>query len=434
MFNKLKYKFKSKNISVCIIGLGYVGLPLASRVLNAGITVYGLDTDLKKIKLLRSGKSYIRVFENSIINYFKKNPKNISNKYSIIKNCDVVILCLPTPLTKVSKKPDMSYVFNCAKEIKNYIKKNQLIIIESTVYPGATNEFQKKLLSKKFSIGEDIFIGYSPERENPGDKKFSYKRTPKIISGSTKKCLDLTNSFYQHFVKKLVKLKSIKEAETSKLLENLYRSVNISLINELKIVCHRLGMDIFNIIDAAATKNFGFQKFLPGPGLGGHCIPIDPYYLAWASKNLGYNPKFIKLSGDINAIIPKWTINKILENFKNKNNIRLLLLGVSYKKNVDDDRESTFFEFMKILNKKKIKFDYSDPYFPILRKGRNSNILKKSIKLDKNNLMKYDASIILADHDLYDYELISKHSKIVFDTRGKFKDTKLKKFKNIIFC
>ncbi len=434
MFNKLIYKYKRKKINICIIGLGYVGLPLASRVLNAGIKIYGIDKDINKIKSLRSGKSYIELFDNSVVEYFKKNPNNLSNKYSIIKNCDIVILCLPTPLVSRSKEPDMSYIFNCAEELKKYIKKNQLIIIESTVYPGATNEFQKKLLNTGQNLGENIFLGYSPERENPGDKNFTYKKTPKIVSGYSAKCLQLTSEFYQHFVKKIIKVKSIEEAETSKLLENLYRSVNISLVNELKIVCDKLNLDIFNIINAASTKNFGFHKFLPGPGFGGHCIPVDPYYLSWASKRVGYDPKFIKLSGDINSKIPEWTIKKILSNFKNKKNIRLLLLGVSYKKNIDDDRESSFFEFAKILKKKKISFDYSDPYFPKLRKGRKSKDIKESIKLSKKSLSEYDATVILVDHDLYDYKLISRYSKIIFDTRGKFKEPKLNNLSNVIFC
>ena len=434
MFNKLIYKYKSKKVNICIIGLGYVGLPLASRVLNAGIKIFGIDKDKKKIKSLRSGKSYIELYDDSVVKYFKKNPNNLSDKYSIIKKCDIVILCLPTPLKSRSKKPDMSYIFNCAKELKKNIKKNQLVIIESTVYPGATNEFQKKLLNDNHNLGENIFLGYSPERENPGDKKFTYKKTPKIVSGYSAKCLELTSIFYKHFVRKIVKVKSIEEAETSKLLENLYRSVNISLVNELKIVCDKLNLDIFNIINAASTKNFGFHKFLPGPGFGGHCIPVDPYYLSWASKKVGYNPKFIKLSGDINSKIPNWTITKILSYLKNKKNKRLLLLGVSYKKNIDDDRESSFFEFAKILKRKKIIFDYSDPYFPKLRKGRKSKDIKKSIKLNKENLDKYDAVVILVDHDLYDYKLIAKYSKLIFDTRGKFKKLKLNNLSNIIFC
>ncbi len=355
MIEKLISKLKSKNFSVCIIGLGYVGLPLLSRFLKANIKVYGLDIDKSKINLLRNGIPYIQFLDKNISKYFKKNKFNLSSNYKIIKKSDVVIICLPTPLKKNSKTPDMKYVFNCAKNIKKNIKENQIIILESTVYPGATKEFAKIIINKRLKIGKNIFLGYSPERENPGDKKFSYNTTPKVISGYTSNCLLLIKIIYSFFVKKLVLTKKIEEAELSKLLENLYRAVNIGLVNELKIVCKRLNIDIINTINIAATKNFGFQKFLPGPGLGGHCIPIDPFYLSWISKKNGYNPKFINLAGIINSKIPDWTIKQVLKKIKKNKNLNILLLGLSYKKNIEDDRESPTYEFMKILNKKKNK-------------------------------------------------------------------------------
>lgn len=433
MIKKIITKLKSKNFSVCVIGLGYVGLPLLSRFLKAKINVFGIDIDQSKIKSLRNGKIYIKSTDPLIAKYFKKNKKNLSTDYKIANKCDVLIICLPTPLKKNSKKPDMSYVFNCARILKKYIKKNQIIVLESTVYPGATREFTKILVSKKFIIGENIFIGYSPERENPGDKNFSYKKTPKVISGYTDNCLLLIKIIYNFFVKKLVVVEKIEEAELSKILENLYRAVNIGLVNELKIICNKLNIDITNTINAAATKNFGFQKFVPGPGLGGHCIPIDPFYLSWVSKKNGYDPKFIKLSGIINSRIPNWTIKQVLKKIKKDKKIKILLLGLSYKKNVDDDRESPSYEFIKILNKKKIKYDYHDPYFARIRSGRNISENKKSINLNKNNLKKYDATILLADHDTFDYKLIAKHSKLVIDTRGRFKEIKLNNYKNINF-
>ena len=358
----------------------------------------------------------------------------MSYNYKIVENSDVIFICLPTPLKFNSKKPDMSYVFNCAKHLKKYIKPYQTVILESTVYPGATLEFARKLVNKDTRISENLFLGYSPERENPGDKNFSYKKTPKIISGYTKNCKIIIKTIYDLFVKKTVLVEKIEEAELSKLLENLYRAVNIGLVNEIKIICKSLKIDIFNTINAAATKNFGFQKFLPGPGLGGHCIPIDPFYLSWISKKKGYEPKFIKLAGVINSKIPNWTIKQILNYFKNKNNIKILLIGVSYKKNTDDDRESPTFEFMKILDKKNISFDYHDPFFPKLRKGRNNKKNKVSIKLSKKNLNKYSAAVLLTDHDNLNYEIIAKNSKLIFDTRGKFKNTIFKNNKNIIYC
>jgi len=427
-------KIKKKKFSACIIGLGYVGLPLASRLRKKNIKIYGIDIDKKKINSLRKGKNYIQSIDNTLPNYFKKNPENLSSHYKIIQKCDVIFICLPTPLKPNSKKPDMSFIFNCANNLKKFIKPYQTIILESTVYPGATKEFSKKLISKETVIGKNLFLGYSPERENPGDNNFSYQKTPKVISGYSKNCKMIIKNIYDLFVKKTVLVEKIEEAELSKLLENLYRAINIGLVNEMKIICKTLNIDIFNTINAAATKNFGFQKFLPGPGLGGHCIPIDPFYLSWISKKKGYEPKFIKLSGIINSKIPHWTINQILKFLKNNKKIRILLIGVSYKKNTDDDRESPTFEFIKILDKKKINFDYHDPYFDKLRKGRINKKNRTSIKLNKKNLEKYSAAVLLTDHDILNYKLIAKHSKLIFDTRGKFKDTSFKNNTNIIYC
>ncbi len=427
-------KIKKKKFSACIVGLGYVGLPLASRLQKKNIKIYGIDTDKKKINSLKKGKKYIQSIDNSLPNYFKKNPSNLSTNYKIIQKSNVIFICLPTPLKLNSKKPDMSYLFNCAKNLKKYIKPYQMIIIESTVYPGATEEFSQRLINKGFILGKNLFLGYSPERENPGDKKFSYNKTPKVISGYSKNCKLIIKNIYDLFVKKTILVNKIEEAELSKLLENLYRAINIGLVNEMKIICKSLNIDIFNTINAAATKNFGFQKFLPGPGLGGHCIPIDPFYLSWISKKKGYEPKFIKLAGVINSKIPDWTIRQILKFLKNKKKIRLLLLGVSYKKNTDDDRESPTFEFMKILDKKKITFDYHDPYFNKLRIGRSNKKLRISIKLNKKNLEKYSATVLLTDHDKLNYNLIARHSKLIFDTRGKFKNTNFKNNTNIIYC
>ena len=434
MTKNLLFKLKSKKFNACVVGLGYVGLPLVSRLIKSKIKVFGIDNDNAKIEKLRNGEVYIKSLDASIPKYFKKNKSNLSTNYKIIKKSDVIIICLPTPLKKNSLTPDMNYIFNCARELKKNIKKNQIIILESTVYPGATKEFIKKILNKNLNIGKNFFAGYSPERENPGDKNFSYANTPKVVSGYSKKCLLLINIFYKKFVKKIVQAEKIEEAEISKLIENLYRAVNIGLVNELKIICKKLNIDILNAINIASTKNFGFQKFLPGPGLGGHCIPIDPFYLAWISEKKGYSPKFIKLAGLINSTMPYWTFTQIMKRFKSKKNLKLLLLGLSYKKNVDDDRESPTYELMKILLKNKIFFDYSDPFFSKTRLGRKNNQLKTSIKINKENLRKFDAAVLLTDHDNFNYDLISRHSKLIFDTRGKYKEVKFKKYKNIIFC
>ena len=424
----LKKKIIQKKFILGVIGLGYVGLPIANRFINKGIKVYALEQDLVKVNKLKKGINYINNSSLKNFNYFKKNKNNISNDYSILRNCDVVLICLPTPLK--NKKPDMSFVYNCGKKIKNILKSYQLIILESTVFPGATIEFSKKFLKKEYILGKNIFLGYSPERENPGDKMFSYKTTPKIVSGYSKKCLELTETVYKHVVKKIVKAKSLHAAETSKLLENLYRSVNIGLVNELKMICDRLKIDVFEVIRLASTKNFGFQKFVPGPGLGGHCIPIDPFYLSWVSRQRGYDPKFIRLAGELNSSMPRWVVKKMLRNIKIKKPL-ILILGVSYKKNVDDDRESPAFKIMKLLKEKNIRFQYNDPYFPILRKGRNFKFSKKSILLNKKNLKKFDAVLVITDHDLYDYKFIYENSKKIFDARGVYKNFN---FPNVSYC
>ncbi len=428
MIKNLISKFKSKEFSVGIVGLGYVGLPICERFSKSGIEVIGVDNDKNKIKALQKGQSYIKSDKLKNFKYFKNKKNNLSTDYKIISKCDAILICLPTPLK--NNKPDMSYVFNCAKKLKKVIKPYQLLVLESTVYPGATNDLINIVNKKDLVIGLNFFVGYSPERENPGDKKFSYNKTPKVISGYSKNCLLMMDYLYKHITKKRVKSDDINSAELSKLLENLYRSVNIGLINELKVICEFLKIDIFKVINLASTKNFGFQKFLPGPGLGGHCIPIDPYYLSWISKKKGYDPKFIPLAGKINTSMPLWVVKKMMRKI-NVRNPKILILGVAYKKNVDDDRESPSFEIMKILKKMKISFEYNDPYFNQIRQGRQNKIIKKSTTLNRKNLKKFSAVLLVTDHDKYDYNYIAQNSKIIFDTRGVYKKYR---FKNIIYC
>ena len=426
--DKFINKIIKKNFSVGIIGLGYVGLPICARFIKANIRVFGIDNDIKKINSLKRGISYIKNDNLKNFNYFKRHKDQVSNNYKILKNCDAILICLPTPLKNL--KPDMSYINNCVLKIKKILRPYQILILESTVYPGATEKLIKMINNDELKIGKNFFVGYSPERENPGDKNFSYEKTPKVVSGLTKTCKIFVKNVYSPIVRKIIVANKIKDAELSKLLENMYRSVNIGLVNELKIICDKLKIDIFNVIELAATKNFGFQKFLPGPGLGGHCIPIDPYYLSWISKKHGYQPKFISIAGKINRSIPKWIVKNMLSRLKS-NNLKILILGVSYKKNIEDDRESPTFNIMKILKSKKIKFEYNDPYFSKLRKSREFDFKKKSILLSKNNLKKFNAVLLVTDHDVYDYKFIAKNSKFIFDTRGRYKQYN---FKNIIYC
>ena len=435
MHKKLLEKIRLKKFSVVVVGLGYVGLPLFLRFKNKGIKVFGIDNDKKKISNLKNGRSYISDIKDNDLSFIKKNRELVSTSFDLIKKSDVIILCLPTPLKK-DKKPDLSYLSNAIKILNSYLDKGKILIIESTVYPGATNKLLQKIKKNKFKIGNDFFLGYSPERENPGDKKFSYNFTPKLVSGYTKNCIKLMKAIYKYIVKKPIATKTIEIAETSKLLENMYRSVNISLVNELKIICKKIGLDVFDVIEAASTKNFGFQKFSPGPGMGGHCIPIDPYYLSWVSKNKGYEPKFIKTSGDLNSLMPRWIVQNIIQNFKlfklKYKNSKVLLIGVSYKKNIGDDRESPVFSIIKELKKYSINYDYFDPFFSQIKKGRNFKDKKKSINLNPANIRKYLATVIITDHDHIDYELLCKNSKLIFDTRYKLKNFS-EKYKNIIF-
>ena len=416
-YNFLSKKIGIKKNSIGIVGLGYVGLPLVKRFIKAGNKkIFGVDSDERKVKSLRKGISPI----NSIkINYFKRNTDNVSTNYFILKNADIIIICLPTPL-KSKNKPDLKYLSDCYKKLSKINLKDKIIILESTVYPGVTRKFANQVIlnNKKLKIGKNVFFGYSPERENPGDKSFSYQKTPKVISGYTKNCSKLMKNIYNSVAKKTYLCNNLEEAETSKLLENLYRSINIGLANEMKLICNKLRINVHSVIESAATKNFGFQKFTPGPGLGGHCIPIDPYYLSWVSEIHGYEPKLLKSAAKINNSMPKFIIDKILSYFKTKP--RILIFGVSYKKNVDDDRESPSFEFMNMFKKKKIKFDYFDPYFPKIKKGRKISLEKKSIKLNVTNAKNYDCALIITDHDFYDYNFIKKNFKFVFDSRGVF--------------
>ena len=422
MKNVLLNKIRNNSAKYCVVGLGYVGLPLTLRLIKSNCNVYGYDIDKKKLNSLNKGISYISSLTNKDLNYFKQSKKKLFFNINELENMDVIFVCLPTPLKK-NKSPDMSYLEKFFSNIQFINKKNKIIILESTVYPGASNDLLNKFNLKKSLEKKEFYYGYSPERENPGMKNFSYKSTPKIISGYDKNSIEIVENIYKKFVKKVVSASSISNAEATKLLENLFRSVNIGLINEFKIICEKLNLDIYEIIEKASTKNFGFMKFLPGPGLGGHCIPIDPYYLHWASKKKGYATKFIKISGDINSSIPNRIVNTVKKNIKLKNSkkqIKILIVGVAYKKNVDDDRETPAFEIIDKLRKQNYKIDYHDPFVPRIKKGRKykDQIKLSSINLSLKNLKKYDAVLIITDHDNINFKLIKDNSKLIFDSRG----------------
>jgi len=416
-------KIKKKKIHVGVIGLGYVGLPLSILLAKKKFKVFGFDVDKSKIKKLKKNQSYLNRIDSSVI---KKNQKKFyfTSNFSNIKNCDVIIICVPTPLNK-KLKPDLKYLKKTLSQIKNSLRNNQIVILESTSYPGTTEEIFLNEFKKKFIIGKNFYLGFSSERINPGENEDKINLIPKVVSGVSKNCLKVISEFYGLVFKNLVKAKNIKTAEFSKLLENIYRAVNIAFINEMKIVASKMNLDIYDIINLANTKPFGFQKFNPGPGVGGHCIPIDPEYLSWKSKKLGYEPKFIKLSSRVNLEVINYiykNIKKFLKNIrKDYNKCKILILGLSYKKNVDDLRESSSLKLINILKSNNFKNLYfNDPFFTGKINTRNYNFNLKKIKITENKLRSYDLVVLMTDHDAFDYKKIYKFSKKILDCRGRY--------------
>ena len=412
-------KIKNKKVKVGIIGMGYVGLPLAKSFVEKNIDTYGFDIDQKKIMNLRKNISYINYFAHKEIKKMNKKKFTPTADFSLISKMDLIILCLPTPIKK-NKSPDMSYILSSLKTILPFLKENQVLSLESTTYPGTCEEVILPLLNKKFNVGKNFYLVYSPEREDPGNKKYSLLKIPKVLGGLTKNCKLLGEKFYSLLGIKLIIVNDLKTAEFTKLLENIYRSVNIGLINEMKNICSKMGINIFNAIEAAGTKPFGFQKFYPGPGYGGHCIPIDPFLLAWKAKKSGADAKFIRLSGTINERMPIKISKKIISYCQRKNEKNILIIGMAYKKNVDDLRESPSLRIMDILEKNNLKINYHDPYIKELPKTRKFKIRKKSITLTKKILNKCIV-LIVTDHDNIDYNFIKKNSKYIFDCRGRYK-------------
>ena len=413
----------SKKINIGVIGLGYVGLPLAILFAKKGFKVFGFDTDVEKIKILNSKKSYIERIAASDVSLLLKKGE-VNNNFDNIKNCDVIVICVPTPLKK-NKLPDLSFVKKSILSIQNYLCKNQVLILESTSYPGTTRELLVNKLNKKFKIGINFFIGFSSERINPGYNENSIEKIPKVVSGYSPKCLSLVSKFYNLFFDKTFSATSLEVAEFSKLLENIYRAVNIGFINEMKFVADKMNLDIFEIIKVAKTKPYGFRPFNPGPGIGGHCIPIDPYYLYWKAKQKGIRANFIKLSAHTNSKAVNFIKVKVLKLLKKKklkkNNAKILILGMSYKPNVDDLRESGSLALLnKLLNEKIRNIQWSDPHI-------NKSILinkfgynKKGININPKILKSFDIVLLMTDHDKFNYSMIYKNSKIVIDCRGRY--------------
>ena len=422
----LKNKFHDKSAVIGIVGLGYVGLPLMLRYNTIGFRVLGVDIDQSKVDLLNSGASYIEHIPSKSIASARSSGFEATNDFQRIEECDAVILCVPTPLNKY-REPDLSYVISTTESIARYLREGQLVSLESTTYPGTTEEeLLPRIERPDLKVGEQIFLTYSPEREDPGNPNFDTHTIPKVIGGHTKACLEVGKSFYSQGIDQVVSVTSTKAAEMTKLLENIHRAVNIGLVNEMKVVADRMGIDIFEVINAAATKPFGFTAYYPGPGLGGHCIPIDPFYLTWKAREYGLHTRFIELAGEVNAGMPAWVVAKLADalNAERKpiSGSRILVLGIAYKKNVDDMRESPSVELMELLRDKGAVVEYSDPHVLKFPKMREHSFDLKSVSLNAKTIAEYDAVLLATDHDDFDYQLIKENAPILVDTRGRYKE------------
>jgi UDP-N-acetyl-D-glucosamine dehydrogenase len=422
-------KINNKKIVIGVIGLGYVGLPLVIEFLKKGFKVIGFDTDREKIKKLLKNESYITHIPSLEIKSISLQFTPTSD-FSKLKDVDVIIICVPTPLNK-NYEPDMTYIIATAKTIKKYIRKEHLIVLESTTYPGTTEEVLKPILEESgLKAGKDFYLAFSPERVDPGSKEFTISNTPKVVGGYSKKCLEMAKLVYDN-ITLTVPVSSCKVAEMSKMLENTYRAVNIALVNELKMLCDKMGIDIWEVIEASKTKPFGFHPFYPGPGIGGHCISIDPFYLSWKAREFDFRTHFIELAGEINSYMPYYVVDKTIKALNKIGrallNSKILILGLSYKKDIGDPRESPSFKLIELFENYGAKVDYNDPYIPVTPKTRSWNINKKSIELTPQNISKYDCIVVSTNHSIYDPLFIEKYAKLIVDTRNMFRGIKSKK-------
>ncbi len=422
--DEIKSMIDRREFRVGVVGLGYVGLPLAVEFAKAGFHVTGFDVDQKKVDLLNDGKSYIPdVSQDTLGELVKDGLLDATTDFSRIKEMDGIIICVPTPLSK-TKDPDMRYIQSATHSIAGNLREGHVISLESTTYPGTTDEFVKPILeSSGLKVGRDFFLAFSPERIDPGNKKYQVKNTPKVVGGVEPNSTEIVSYLYSKVIDKVVPVSSAKAAEMTKLLENTFRSVNIALVNEFAIMCQILGIDVWEVIEAASTKPFGFMPFYPGPGIGGHCIPIDPHYLSWKLKTLNYNARFIELASEINTNMPRYVVQRVadaLNEFeKSVKGSQILVLGVAYKKDIDDTRESPALDVIELLENKGADVKYNDPYVPeLFLNGRT----RKSAKLTEKLLHDVDCVVITTDHSDYDYNWIVKNSKLVVDTKNATKN------------
>ncbi|MHB8159801.1 MAG: nucleotide sugar dehydrogenase [Thermoleophilia bacterium] len=417
-------KVEGKNAQIGVIGLGYVGLPLVSEFCKNGFSVTGFDVDPDKVGQLKQGKSYIKHINPAKIKQCLTSFSPTTD-FSELAAMDCIIICVPTPLNNY-REPDMSYVFETTRSIAANLRKGQLIVLESTTYPGTTDEDMRAILEETgLKAGEDFHLAFSPEREDPNNKDFSTSTIPKVVGGYTPKCLEVATALYNQIVEKTVPVSTTRVAEATKLLENIYRAVNIALVNELKMLFDRMDIDIWEVIEAANTKPFGFQAFYPGPGLGGHCIPIDPFYLTWKAREYDFATRFIQLAGEINTHMPYYVTEKITLTLnrleKSLNGSKVLILGMAYKKDVDDQRESSSLKVAQLLKDQGVEVTYSDMHVPVCRGHRHyPDIDMQSIELTEDSLRDADVVVLLTDHSEFDYAFIERHARCIVDTRNAF--------------
>ena len=418
-------KISQKQALVGIIGLGYVGLPLVLRFGEVGFHILGFDTDPQKVDRLNQGQSYIKHIPGTgIANLRQRQQFEATVDMQRLSEPDVLLICVPTPLD-VNREPDLQYVVKTTELIAAVLRPGQLVSLESTTYPGTTDEVMLPLLNKKLKVGQDFYLVYSPEREDPGNTQFEVRTIPKVVGGITPACLEHGVAIYSQVIDKVVPVSSTRAAELSKILENTYRAVNIALVNELKMLCLRMGIDIFEVIEASKTKPFGFQAFYPGPGLGGHCIPIDPFYLTWKAREYDFSTRFIELAGDINANMPYFVVERTMmalnEHGKAMKGAHILILGIAYKKDVDDARETPAFKVIDLLTQRGAQVDYHDPYIPMAPITRKYRFNSRSIELTPENLASYDCILIITDHSVYDPQFLTAHAQLIVDTRNLIK-------------
>ena len=422
---ELLEKLRNRQALIGIVGLGYVGLPLSLTYAEVGYRVLGLDIDQHKVDAINQGQSYIQHIDaGRVAQAQQQRQLEATTDFARAGEADALILCVPTPLNQY-REPDLTFILDTMESLRPYLRAGQVLSLESTTYPGTTEEELRPLIEQRgFKVGEEMFLVYSPEREDPGNTQFNTATIPKVMGGSTAACGEVGLRLYEQVISKVVVVSSTRAAEMTKLLENIHRAVNIGLMNELKPLADRMGIDLYEVIRAASTKPFGFAPYYPGPGLGGHCIPIDPFYLTWKAREYGMHTRFIELAGEINSAMPAYVIEKTMnalnEAGKPLKGSKVLVLGIAYKKNVDDMRESPSVEVMELLKAKGADVAYSDPFFPIFPAMRKHYFALQSVELSTESLALFDVVVLATDHDSFDYELIESHSQLVIDTRGRF--------------